>query len=425
MIFCTGAVFEQGTIKKPAIPHMLTHDPQLTTDAFGTAQDNRSSITKYIYRNINYCCMNYASAIYRIAIVFFTLSLSIPVKSIAQNNKPGTAATKNAGKVLKLITASEGPVINNDHPDVIATNNRSGFETGHIVKLNNVYHLFVNEMFDRPHRDLRIAYWTSIDAVNWKRQSTIVNSIPGRVASNPRSEVWVNAVVFNEEENAWNIFYTAYRAGDSTKGEIQGNDYAGRIWRAKSVTPGREGIAGPYADMAVILEPGANSQAWEGQQAIASFFPYKAGNTWYAMYDGHNHLPKGGWPTGMAYAAKLNGPWTRMPEGFNPLSVVDVFMENEVVSRLKDGRYLMVFDSFGDQEIGYSLSDDGVNWSKEIRVKIQSGTNKWAEPGDHFTRTPLCAIEEDDGSFTVVYTAMKLVDGKRFYAVGKCILAWQ
>lgn len=328
-------------------------------------------------------------------------------------------------KVLKTVTEYKGPVISSTHADVIASNNKSGFETGQVVKQNGVYHMFVNEMFYRPHRDLRIAYWTSNDAVNWKRQSTIVNSIATRTHTNPRSEVWVNAVVFNEEENAWNIFYTAYRAGDSTKGEIQGNDYEGRIWRAKSVVTGKDGIAGPYADMGIVLQPDEQSQPWEGQQAVASFNPYKAGNTWYAMYDGHNHVPKTGWPTGMAFAQKINGPWTRMPLGFNPLKVVDTFMENAIVSQLKDGRYLMVFDSFGDQEIGYSLSNDGVHWDKEIRVKVQAKEKIWAEKGDHFTRTPLCAIEEDDGTFTVVYTAMMLVNGKRFYAMGKCTLSWQ
>ena len=345
-------------------------------------------------------------------------------QQIAAQNKQVAALNANE-RVLTLLTEEKGPVIDAAHPDVLATSNRSGFETGQVVKLNNVYHMFVNEMFDRPHRDLRIAYWTSNDAVNWKRQSTIVNSIPNRTPTNPRSEVWVNAVIFNEEENAWNIFYTAYRVGDSTKGEIAGNDYEGRIWRAKSVMPGRDGIAGPYADMGIVLEPDANSQPWEGQQAIASFNPYKAGNSWYAMYDGHNHMPKGGWPTGMAYASKLNGPWKRMPEEFNPLKVVDVFMENAIVSQLKDGRYIMVFDSFGDQEIGYSLSDDGVNWGKEIRVKIQSADKLWALPGDHLTRTPLCAIEEEDGTFTVVYTAAKKIDNRNFYAIGKCTLAWK
>lgn len=334
------------------------------------------------------------------------------------------AAAQTVTKVLKTVTECKGPVISNTHPDVIASNNKSGFETGQVIKLDGVYHMFVNEMFDRPHRDLRIAYWTSTDAENWKRQSTIVNSIPGRTATNPRSEVWVSTIIFNDEENAWNIFYVAYRAGDSTKGEIPGNDYEGRIWRAKSVITGKAGIAGPYADMGIVLQPDSTSQSWEGQQAVASFFPYKVGDTWYAIYDGHNHLPKTGWPDGMAFAKKLNGPWTRMPEGFNPLGIVDEFAENAVVSQLKDGRYLMVFDSFGDHEIGYSLSKDGVHWDKEKRVKVQSKEKIWAEKGDHFTRTPLCAIEEADGTFTVVYTAMMLVNGKRFYAVGKCRLGW-
>ena len=342
------------------------------------------------------------------------------------------AQQKAAGKkevagspVLKMVSEAEGPVIGPEHADVITSNNRSGFETGHIVKLDGVYHMFVNELFDRPHRDLRIAYWTSTDAVHWKRQSTVVNSIPGRTAENPRSEVWVNAVVFNEDENAWNLFYVAYRAGDSIRGEIAGNDYQGRIWRARSVKTGRAGIAGPYADMGIVLQPDKDSQSWEGQQAVASFFPYKAGNTWYALYDGHNHLPKGGWPTGMAYAPALGGHWQRMPEGFNPVGLADVFTENEVVCRLKDGRYLMVFDSFGDQEIGYSTSGDGVHWNRETRIKVQTGKNRWAEPGDHYTRTPLCAIEEADGTFTVIYTARGLFENKPFYAVGKCSLAWK
>ena len=329
------------------------------------------------------------------------------------------ALNAHAQKTLQMVAEHKGPVIDVDHPDVIASNNKSGFETGYVIKMNGVYHMFVNEMFGRAHRDLRVSYWTSTDAENWKRQSTIVPSIPGRTHTNPRAEVWLNAVVFNEEENAWNIFYVAYRGGDSTKGEIAGNDYQGRIWRAMSTVKGRDGIAGPYADMGIMLQPDAESQPWEGQQAVASFFPYKAGNTWYAMYDGHYHTPLGGWPTGMAFAQKLSGPWKRMPDGFNPIKVAGVFMENEIVYQLKDSTYMMIFDSFGDQEIGYSLSTDGINWGKETRIKIQSPGNTWAEPGDHYTRTPLCAIPEDDGTFTVIYTAMKKVNGQNFYAVGK------
>lgn len=354
-------------------------------------------------------------------IVLFIISAA----QLWAQNINASSINKAEAKVIKLVSEHEGPVIGAAHPDVLATNNRSGFETGQVVKLNGIYHMFVNEMFDRPHRDLRISYWTSHDAINWKRQSTILNSIPGRTATNPRSEVWLTAVIFNDEEDAWNIFYVAYRAGDSMRGEISGNDYEGRIWRAKSVIKGRDGIPGPYADLGIILQPDTTSQPWEGQQAVASFSPYKAGNTWYALYDGHNHLFRGLWPDGMAFSQKLRGPWTRMPEGFNPLSIVDSFAENHVISRLKDGRYFMVFDSFGDYEIGYSTSTDGVHWNKETRVKVQSPHKEWAEKGDHYTRTPLCAIEEDDGTFTVVYTAMTKINNKNFYAIGKCSLAWK
>ncbi|MBO9618730.1 MAG: hypothetical protein J7539_06790 [Niabella sp.] len=332
-------------------------------------------------------------------------------------------STKN--KVLKMVAEHRGPIIDADNPDVLASANQSGFETGQVIKLDGIYHMFVNEMFGRAHLDMRVAHWTSTDAVQWKRQATIVNSIPGRTATNPRSEVWLNTITFNEAENAWNIFYVAYRAGDSTKGEIPRNDYSGHIWRGRSVVSGKAGIDGPYADMGIVLQPDAQSQAWEGQQAVASFFPYKAGRTWYGLYAGHNHIPRGPWPIGMAFAEKLDGPWTRLPEGFNPLKIADTFIENPVVSRLKDGRYLMVFDSFGDREIGYSLSDDGVHWDKETRVKVQSPGNSWAEAGDHAMRTPLCAIEEADGTFTVIYTALKKINNKSFYAIGKCTLAWK
>lgn len=53
-------------------------------------------------------------------------------------------------------------------------------------------HVFVNEMFGRSHSDLRIAHWTSADATKWKREGTLVESVPGRSAQNPRSEVWAS-----------------------------------------------------------------------------------------------------------------------------------------------------------------------------------------------------------------------------------------
>lgn len=359
----------------------------------------------------------------RLGRLAFALALSFWVagSSYCQGITQGKAAEKS---VLRLMGEHQGPVVGSLHPDVIASQNHAGFETGMVVKLKGIYHMFVNEMFGRPHLDMRIAHWTSTDGVSWHRQSTLVESIPGRSPSNPRSEVWVTGVRYNGEEDCWNIFYVAYRAGDSTKGEKAGSDYAGRIWRASSVIKGRDGIAGPYADRGIVLEPDENSQYWEGQQAVASFNPFRVGEQWYAFYDGHNHIPRGGWPSGLAKAPRLSGPWTRMPEGINPLSIVRVFMENTVVTHLKDGRYLAVFDSFGDQQIGYSISHDGINWSPEKRVRVQSGSNIWCPPGDHAMRTPLGAVEEADGTFTVLYTA-RMKGDKAFYAVGACKLAWR
>lgn len=353
----------------------------------------------------------------RFFLVLIGLGISVSYGQVTPKNKNF--------EQLYLVSAHAGPVIGQNHSDVVKTKNISGFETGQVVKIEGVYHMFVNEMFIRPHRDLRISYWASADAVDWKRQATIVESIDKRSPSNPRSEVWLTGVEFYKSENAWNIFYVAYRAGDAGKGEIARSDYSGRIWRAKSVKLGIEGIAGPYADMGIVLQPDENTQAWEGQQAVASFNPYKVGDKWYAFYDGHNYIPLTGWPTGLAVSDKLEGPWKRLPEGKNPLTIVDHFMENPVISKMRNGKYLAVYDSYGDQEIGYSISEDGLNWSKEKRIQVQFDNDLWGKEGDHAMRTPLCAIEEDDGTFTVIYTSLINDEEKKFYAIGKCTLAWK
>lgn len=181
----------------------------------------------------------------------------------------------------------------------------------------------------------------------------------------------------------------------------------------------------PYADLGIVLQPDENSQVWEGQQAVATFNPFKVGNKWYAFYDGHNYIPMGPWPIGLAEAPKLSGPWVRLSEEYNPVPIAEEFAENPQVTELKNEGLLTVFDSFGDQEIGYSLSENGVQWNPEVRIKIQTADNIWADTGDHAMRTPLCAIEEEDGTFTVIYTARMNVNGENFYAIGKCTLGWK
>jgi hypothetical protein len=336
-----------------------------------------------------------------------------------------TQDNRVAGKKSKLVVLSEhqGPVIGPDHPDVKASGNRSGFETGHLVKHKGIYHMFVNEMFGQHHIDMRVSHWSSPDAINWKRQSTVVDRVPGRSHKNHRSEVWLTGVKYNEDEEAWNIFFVSYRGGNQKAGESYGLDYEGRIWRAQSMVKGPDGIAGPYEDVEVVLQPDEHTQAWEGQQAVDSFNPYQVGDKWYAFYGGHYHHPRGPWPVGLAVAEKLSSPWKRMPEDFNPVPIVETFIENPVVSKLPDGRYLAIFDSLGNRQIGYSLSEDGITWPPETRLTVQSGGNQWAGGADHDMRTPLCAVREDDGTFTVIYTAK--MQKKEFWAVGKCTLGWK
>jgi hypothetical protein len=337
-----------------------------------------------------------------------------------QQTPPGEV---RAGQTnLVVIREHQGPVIGLDHPDVKATDNRSGFETGEVIKHQGVYHMFVNEMFGKRFLDLRVSHWTSPDAVNWKRQSTVVDRVPRRSHKNPRSEVWVTGVDYNEDEQAWNIFFVAYRGGDWGAKENPLCDYDGRIWRGRSKVKGPDGIAGPYEDVEIVLQPDKDTQKWEGQQAVDSFNAYQAGDKWYAFYGGHYHKPTGPWQVGLAVADKLSGPWKRMPEDGNPVPIVKTFVENPVVSKLPDGRYLAVFDSLGSSEIGYSISADGITWPLETRLVVQTGSNQWAGKGDHDMRTPLCAVREEDGTFTVIYTAK--INGSYFSAVGKCTLGW-
>ena len=55
----------------------------------------------------------------------------------------------------------------------------------------------------------------------------------------------------------------------------------------------------------------------------------------------------------------------------------------------------------------------------------QSAGKVWAQAGEHHTRTPLCVIEEEDGIFTVIYTAIMKVNNRNFYPLGKCTLGWK
>lgn len=101
----------------------------------------------------------------------------------------------------------------------------------------------------------------------------------------------------------------AYRAAPNTSTQFRMN-HEGRIWRAISTKRGAAGVGGPYRDVGVVLEPGPDSEPWEGLQGTDSFFPYRVGDGWYALYGSANteKLPIEHWRVGVAASRSLAGP---------------------------------------------------------------------------------------------------------------------
>lgn len=317
---------------------------------------------------------------------------------------------------FELIEAPAAPVIGPDHPDLAG--NRYGFEGGCVVKEAGVYHLFTAEMAGDPFWvKMRLAHWSSPDARHWRRVATLYET-PGTITpGDSRFSLWAPMAIFNADEDRWDLFYIAYRPGS---GDREGLHMDGTIWRAVSATPGRAGIAGPYRDFGIVLQPDAHSQPWEGQQGTDSFYPWKVGNRWYGFYGSHQHWPVGPWLVGLAEAPALAGPWRRC-DGLNPSPIEPVFVENPVVTRI-GSKWVAVYDNCaaGDtyipegRHVGCSVSDDGIHWPKGRNLAVQppAGPAQWSED----IRTPLGLIAEEDGTFTLLYTGQ--LRGQKFWPVG-------
>ncbi|MCF7686935.1 MAG: DUF4202 family protein [Cephaloticoccus sp.] len=317
---------------------------------------------------------------------------------------------------FELTHAPGGPVIGANHPALAG--NKYGFEGGCVVKEAGRYHLFTAEMADDPFWvKMRLAHWSSPDGLCWQRISTLYETDGRLTPGDNRFSLWAPMAVFDEQSDQWNLFYVAYRPG---QGETEGLHMNGRIWRAVSVNPGRDGIGGPYRDAEIILQPDARAQSWEGQQGTDSFYPWQVGERWYGFYGSHNHCPLGPWLVGLVEAPNLNGPWTRC-EGLNPSPIEPVFIENPLVTKV-GSHYVAVYDNCapGDtyiaepRHIGCAISTDGIHWPKggNLAVQPETGTAQWSED----LRTALGLIAEEDGSFSVFYTGK--VRGQNFWALG-------
>lgn len=307
---------------------------------------------------------------------------------------------------LEIASAWQRPVLT-IHSEG-AEGNMYGFEGGRVLKINGTYHLFTSEMVGDPHWvKMRLAQWTSSDRIHWQRHATITESSGDFTGKDPRAALWSPLPVYDPQENRWNLFYVAYHCAPDTS-ERWLTNHEGRIWRAVSETPGEAGIGGPYKDVGIVLQRGKDSDPWEGLQGTDSFFPYRVGERWYALY-GSAHtekLPLSSWQIGLATAPTLAGPWKRCSES-NPLKVEKRFMENPIVSQLSDGTYIAVYDTDAPSAIGYTQSSDGTHWLPGQSLVVQQGNGVWATE----VRTPLGLIDEGNGSFTLFYTANEKVSG--------------
>lgn len=315
---------------------------------------------------------------------------------IKQPNKNGFPTFR-----LELDSWHPEPVISKSTPGT--EDIKHGLEGGSVIKQNGVYHLFTSEQFDDPKWvKMRLGYWTSGDGVNWTMVSTLYESSGDYTGTDRRGALWSPMPVFDESMNNWYMTYIGYSCLPDTKEQFL-NNHNGQIWQAKSEVPGIEGIGGPYKDIGIIMEPGPESDEWEGLQGTDSFYPFKVNGGWVAFYGSAKteKLPIQFWGVGLAESESLQGPWKRLSD-MNPVDFKENFSENPIVTKIGDTIYIAVMDAHGDG-FGYSLSYDGFNWSRMYHVNVSEKLKPWWSE----FRTPLCLIEEDDGRFSVFFTAMK------------------
>ena len=196
-----------------------------------------------------------------------------------------------AQSIFEIIASHDHPIIGPDHPSI--GDNYYGFEGGRIFQHNDTYHIFTTERSVGGKQNLRtktgLSHWKSRDGLKWDKASTLMVSTGDLSGKDERGVLFAPMPFFNEDEDYWNLFYVAYRIATDGKEPLHRE---GRIWRATSSIKGIDGLDGPYHDIEIILEPGPDSDAWEGIQGVASFYAYKANNTWLGFLGVHGSITK-------------------------------------------------------------------------------------------------------------------------------------
>ena len=321
--------------------------------------------------------------------------------------------------VLLLVRQNPAPLITVGHPD--AAGNKYGFEGGRVVKVGGVYQLFTSEMVGDPRWvKMKLGRWTSRDGLQWKRAATLYESSGEFAGKDPRASLWAPMPVYDDAEKRWNIFYVAYRSAPDVP-ELWLSNYDAQIWRAVSESAGEDGIAGPYRDVGVVLEPGADSDLWEGLQGTDSFSAYRTRSGWYGFYGSARTEanPIRFWGVGLTSAPAIGGPWKRV-SALNPVPFEKRFAENPIVEPLANGGYMAVYDVDIEERnsIGYAYSADGIHWNPGHRLVIQPTAGQWATT----VRTPLGLVAEGGGTYSLFYTGEQKQEPHSVFSIGMVTL---
>ena len=285
---------------------------------------------------------------------------------------------------MRVMEESTQPLIDQDHPASVG--NKRGYEGGTVFRLDGAYHMFVTELINDWVRT-RTGYWQSRDGVQWERVKTIMESPDS--TGGPRNSLWSPMPFYNENEGRWNLFYVGYERDGQTHG---------RIFRAYSSVPGKEGLGGPYVDVpgTVLSYTDPDRDPWEGSQGAAAFYVYQVGEKWYGFYASGDSRTR--WDEGLAVADSLEGEWKR-DDVPNPQLT---YGENPIVTQLDDGTWFCVFDDLAHGEssstIGYAYSFDGKHW---IQKHLDFPMPSWAIN----IRTPQSLIPAGENTWWVYFTA--------------------
>ena len=341
---------------------------------------------------------------------FFTallmLFLCVTVSTSAQEAPNDAAKTKTPTErtqvdyVMSVAKCGKKPVIDRDHPG--SSDNDCGYENGHVIKIDGTYHMLMTELFDyKPHPETlgsvpaRIGYWTSTDGDDWKRVCTIVQGTATGSPDDykdPKNNTWSSSWYWNEAENRWNIFWRG-----------------SWVWRYRSEVEGRNGFAGPYTEAAKIYPPLLGEVPyWDyGFSSFGNIYTAEDGKFYAFVGVGDfRNLDDIQWLNGLAWADNIDGPWTRVATDGHPTFV---YSENPFVNIYEiNGRkvYFCVYDDLSNQHsLGYGYSFDGVHWTG--KTLDLTGHTHWAGNNSFVdsVRTPCCLIREDDGTYTIIFTA--------------------